>query len=189
MRRNGRFIITEPSTVWLHILTEGYKEITVVGVFSADGEDTHPPESYTWSVVDRLIKIDFGIDGQSGYAVYEYDDGEESDPRVTVNCGSSTLEKVSSVNVIEETDVNVGDASADIAIIDYKAEAPSGPIEAGRLILIRKGIEATVDAERFYQDELLPLEFSASVHVNGLYLTITPDTGASAVFSYTVKTL
>lgn len=89
MRYRDRFMVDTPSSTWLNLAPEGRKEIVVVGVFSADGASTHSPDTYNWDVVDRMIKVDFGVEEHTGYAIYEYDDGKEGGPGVTVNCGGT----------------------------------------------------------------------------------------------------
>jgi hypothetical protein len=87
-RRHDKFIVVEASRAWLHLVPEGRKEITIVGVFGADGRSTHAVGSYVPDVRDGLIKIEFGVEEHVGYAIYEYEDGLDA-PCITVNCGGA----------------------------------------------------------------------------------------------------
>jgi hypothetical protein len=189
-RKTGRFYQNTPASTWIGPPPFSGTEIAVISVFENGGLDTLSPSSYSWDVKSGLIKIEFGIEEHTGYALYEYEDGSASESGITINCGcGSEDQEKSSANVNQQTDVKIAEASADVVMIDYKATSPYGDIETGRLVLIRKGALVSVDAERSYQDELLPLEFSAIILFDGVYLRISPEPGTSAVFSFTTKTL
>lgn len=66
---------TTPAAIWLKLVPDGRTNITVIGVFSTDGLSTYSPDHYNWDVVNKMIKIDFGVDESAGYFIYEYDDG------------------------------------------------------------------------------------------------------------------
>lgn len=69
---------TTLASIWLHLVEEADRtNITVLGVYSSNGESTISPDHYNWDVVNKMIKIDFGVDEQIGYFIYEYEDGND----------------------------------------------------------------------------------------------------------------
>lgn len=88
MRRTAKVTQSESASTWLHLVDDGYTDIMVLSVFSSDGEDTINPDTYSWDVVDLMIKIDFGLESHSGYFVYEYDDGTDSQ---TISSGANNV--------------------------------------------------------------------------------------------------
>jgi len=165
------FQVTEPSKIWTVPVTQGKVFYELEALYDENKKILDVPHTVS-EEFDNLI-IDFGFDTHRGYVKYswiEYSDGDDTPSTqspVTVNvtnndgcCDTPASPQMLTKSFSEPIDIKVAELSADCVTIDYCLKSVDG-IEAGRLTII-DDTTLKLDAERFVNNDLLDISFSAN---------------------------
>jgi len=168
------------------------------------GLNREPLTDFDYSVflTHSSIVIDFGLENFMGYAKYSWLGVGETTPtnpgdanNITINvnnsdtCGTSSplpTEQILKHLFTGSTTLKVGETTAKTIIIDYCLLQGTG-VEAGKLTIIN-GEAIGIGPERFFNDNLLGVEYNVELTGNSINLIISGDPTKAFEFKYKLLT-
>lgn len=189
--KNDLLVISSPLKVWAIVIPEATQYYSIDGIYDANKSIV---ESNTAEIRQsgNIITIEFSEDqtGSVRYSWIEYaPDNYNDSNQVIVNinnsdtcCSGDSQSSLITTSFTNNVEIKVAELSADAVFIDYCIKDSNKNIESGRIV-INNGNALSIDAERFVDAGLLPIEYSVNTNNNVINLKIT----STSVEGYTIK--
>lgn len=181
----------ESANKWTVPVVDGKLFYQIEAVYDENKKILDVPYTVTQSF-NNLI-IDFGFDVHIGYAKYSWveyveDGADQNSVIVNVNnsdcCDNATpVDEFKTVSFANDKDIKVAELSANCVMIDYLLKSNNGEMEAGRITII-DGVDIKLDASRNFNNDLLPVDFSANRNNDAINLHISLNTEATYDLKY-----